>query len=140
MSDGYTAQNTMIEISENVSPASWVQIKECKTIPGPDETSDEIEFTHLKSPGNRREFKQSFKDSADIALECNRVPGDPGQALARSSYDTGDTMLFRITDDTDSTWVFDGYIKGRGTAFAVAAGVPFNIAIRVTGIVEFTEG
>lgn len=139
MSDGISTQGTKIEMSANVSPASYSEIPECKQIPGPEETSDEIEMTHLRSTGGRREFIQSFKDTGDLALECNYIPGNAVQASLRDAYDAGVTLIFRITYPDNATAVFNGYVKGRGSSIAVAAGLPFNVVVRVTGAVDYTE-
>lgn len=137
MSDGIVAQGTFLEVGSGASPEVWSEIPECTTIPGPAGTSDEIDFTHLRSLGGRREFKQSFKDTDDLSLECNYIPGNVIQAQLRNDYNTGAIREYRKTYPDGATEQFSAYPKSCSSPTAVGDKVSFNVTLRVTGFVAF---
>lgn len=140
MAVGISAQGTMIEYSANVSPASFTEIPHVRSISGPSETSDELQFTHLKSLGGRREYIQSFRDSDDLTLEMNYLAGNAVQAALRDAYESGATLIFRVTYPDTGTAIFNGFVKARSTPAAVGDLLVFNVTVRISGQVDYTAG
>lgn len=137
MSLGISSQGTYIEVGDGSSPQVWSEIPECRTIPGPSGKSDEIDMTHLRSVGGRKEFIQSFKDTDDLALSCAYIPGNVIQAQLRADYGTGLVREYRKTYPNGSTDQFSGYVKACGSPTAVGNAVMFEVTLRVTGFVTF---
>lgn len=140
MAVGISTEGTKIEYSANVSPASYTEIPHVRSISGPSETSDELEFTHLRSLGGRREYIQSFRDSDDLTLEMNYLAGNAVQAALRDAYESGDTLIFKVTYPDNGTAIFNGFVKARTTPAAVAELLVFNIVVRISGQVDYTIG
>lgn len=139
MSDAISAQGTYLTIGDGASPEQFTEIPECKTIPGPAGTSDELDATHLRSTGGYREYKQSFKDNDDMTLECNYVPGDPVQASLRADYLTGVVRHFVKHYPDNSTDAFSAYVKSASSPAAVGELISFTVTLRVTGAPVFTS-
>lgn len=137
MSSAISAQGTYLEVGSGASPQVWSEIPECKTIPGPSGTSDEIDVTHLRSTGGRREYLQSFKDSDDLSLECNYIPGNVIQAQLRSDYNAGTVREYRKTYPDGANESFMAYVKSCGSPTSIGDAVVFNATLRVTGFVTF---
>jgi len=139
MSDGISSQGTYIMLGSGASPQTFAEIPECSTIPGPAGTSDELDFTHLRSTGGYREYKQSFKDNDDMTLECNYIPGDATQAALRALYLSGDVTGFVKHYPDGSTDAFDAYVKSASSPAAVGDKLKFTVTLRVTGAPVFTS-
>lgn len=138
MSDGISAQGTYLTVGNGASPEVFTEIPECKSIPGPSGTSDEIDMTHLRSSGGYKEYLQSFKDNDDIALECNYIPGDPVQAGLSADYHAGTILNFVKHYPDGATDAFTAYIKADGRPSAMGEGQKYNVTLRVTGAPVFT--
>lgn len=139
MSDGISAQNTYLTMGDGTSPQVFAEVPECTTIPGPAGTSDEIDFTHLRSTGGYREYKQSFKDNDDMTMECNYIPGDPVQAAIRAAYLAGTVIDWVKHYPDGSTDAFSGYVKSASSPAAVGDKMGFTFTLRVTGAPVFTS-
>lgn len=138
MSDGISSQGTYLTIGNGASPEVFTEIPECTTIPGPAGTSDELDFTHLRSSGGYREFKQSFKNTDDMTLECNYIPGDPVQSGLRADFLSGVVRSFVKHYPDTSTDAFDAYVKSASTPAAVGDKLKFTVTLRITGAPVFT--
>lgn len=138
MSDAISTQGTKILRAPASSPASFTEITEVRSIGGPTETSDELDVTHLMSTGGRREYIQSFRDSDDLVVEMNYVPGDAVQQLLRVDYETGTINTWKVEYPDGATAVFEGFVKGRSSPAAVGEVLVFNVTIRISGQVTYT--
>lgn len=136
-----STQGTKLEIALHAgSPTDYTEIPNVKDISGPSETSDELEITHLGSVGGRREYIQSFRDSDDITVQMNYLPGNAVQDSLRALYESGDIVSARVTYPDDATATFNCFVKGRSSPAAVAAVLEFNVTLRVTGAVTYVIG
>lgn len=139
MSDAISAQGTKISVAFNAgSPTDFTELPEVKSIPGPDETSDEIEVTHLGSVGGRREFIQSFRDTDDSEIEMNYVPGNAVQEDFLELFDTGAVRPYKVEYPDGATAIFDAFVKGRGRGATVGEALMIRATLRITGAVTFT--
>lgn len=143
MSDAMSAQGTYISKGTLTSPPTYTEIAEVVSIGGPNESSEEIDVTHLRSTGGYREFLQSFKDGGELPLELNFLPINPtqdGQTGLRADFQSGTVYPWKITYPDGSYLTFDGYVKAIANSAAVGQKLTFNVTIRVSGVVSLTEG
>jgi hypothetical protein len=140
MSDAISAQGTYISVGAGTSPETYTEVGEVREIPGPVSTSDEIDVTHLRSPGAYREFLQSFKDNEDLAISMNYLPatstnttGRAAQQTLLGAYQSGDTLNLKVTYPDASIATFQGYVKQKGRPATVGEAIVMPIVIRVTG-------
>ena len=99
--------------------------------------SDEIDVTHLTSPGGFEEVLQTIRRTGVLPLDGNFVPGDPGQADLYASYYSGGVEGYTV-DFTgagiSAEWNFDGFVKSYATGEATVEGkLGFTAEIRITG-------
>lgn len=96
------------------------EIPEVTSIDPPDPQYDEAEFTHLQSPGRTKEFKATFRDPGEVALEANYVPGNAVQEGMEADHHSGAGAAAQYfkhevrNNDTDAllrSYVYLGYIK-----------------------------
>lgn len=142
MSEARSAQGTFISKGDGTSPEQFEEIAEVVSIGGPNETSDEIETTHLRSPGGYREFLQSFKDGGECPLVLNFIPNDEtqdSQTGLRSEFQTGAQKNYRITFPDGTTCTFLAFVKAVGTAIAVGDKLSLNVTLRIIGATAWDE-
>ena len=114
-----------------------VEIGEINNINGLDLDSDEIDVTHLQSPGGFEEVIQSIRRTGVVTLEGNFVPGDAGQAALMSDY--LDRTIAAYTIDFSGAgiaaeWNFTAFVKKPvATEAPYDDKVPFTAELRVTG-------
>lgn len=143
MSEAMSAQNTYISKGTQTSPPVYTEISEVKNIGGPNESADEIDVTHLRSPGGYREFLQSFKDGGELPLELNFLPIDNTQDAVqglRSEFASGEVKPYQITYPDGSTCTFDAWVKSIGNSAQVGEALMLNVTLRIVGPTTWSEG
>lgn len=141
--EAFSAQQSYISVGDSDSPNSYTEIAEVKNIGGPNESADEIEVTHLRSPGSYREFLASFKDGGEIPCVANYIPANAthasGASGLRGLFASGDVRGWKITLADGTLLYFDGWVKALGTPIQVGNAVELNFTIRVSGAVTADE-
>lgn len=140
--EAMSAQNTYISTGNGASPEVFTEIAEVVSIGGPNEKADEIEATHLRSPGGYREFIQSFKDGGEVPLELNFIPNNATQDSStglRSEFASGATKNRKITFPDGTTCIFAAWVKAIGTPIQVGNKLSLNVTIRVVGPTDWDE-
>ena len=99
--------------------------------------SDEVDVTHLTSPGGFEEIVQTIRRTGVLPLSGNFVPGDAGQADLFADYYSGARNTYTI-DFTDAglaaEWNFTAFVKSYATSeIDVEGALGFNAGLRVTG-------
>ncbi len=138
MTQAVATQQTYISFLDTGSPASPTgELAEVKAIPI-GETSEELDATHLRSPGSYREYLQSFKDGNDVPLVLNFIPGDTSQQSLRTRWDTGSVDGYRVTFPDGSYCEFLAYVSAMGVPVTVGAVLELNASLRITGPTTWT--
>jgi xanthine/CO dehydrogenase XdhC/CoxF family maturation factor len=89
-------------LSTDNTEANLVQLAEVVSCTFPQDQADEVEVTHLLSPGRRKEFKAGLIDGGDVTVQLNYVPLGATDLLLVAARTTGDTrkVRFEIPDDS----------------------------------------
>jgi hypothetical protein len=108
------------------------------TIPFGDETGDDVEVTHFKSPNKRKEYIRGLIEAGTGTLTVNYIPGSPTDTLLRTAHSDGLTRAFRavLPDEAgDPAWQVDGFllIKSRGRAVPIGGKMEATYTVRFTG-------
>jgi predicted secreted protein len=114
----------------------------------PQDTTDEIEVTHLNSDGRRKEYISGLIDGGDVTVHGNYVPGSATDLLLTGAKETGDTRKVRfVIPDNSGTGAADWNITTSGfvkqyAPDAMSAGdkIGFTAVIRITGAQEQGTG
>ena len=145
MSEAMSAQGTYISKGNGTSPETYTEIAEVVSIGGPNETSEEIDVTHLRSPGAYREFIQSFKDGGELPLELNFIPSNATQDSVtgiRADYQANPQPIknWQITYPEGTTCSFAAFVKNVSAPASVGAKLALNVTLRIVGAVAWAEG
>ncbi|QAY77923.1 phage tail tube protein [Sphingosinicella sp. BN140058] len=105
----------------------------------PDDEIEEIEKTHLKSPGKRREFMSGLIDGGEVEVRLNYRPGSDTDIKIRAWKALGNSRAVRfiIPDEVgDPAWQVDTSSICRGyPGVTVEAGTKMEatLRLRITG-------
>ncbi len=115
-----------------------VEIDEVTGLPEGDETADDVEVTHYKSRGRRKEYIAGLIDAGEGDLVINYVPGSPTDTLLREMHQSGQTRAFRdITNEEvgEDMWQVEGflYIRSRSRARPIGDRMQVTYGVRFTG-------
>jgi hypothetical protein len=95
--------------------ANFVEVAEVRSLSSPEETADDIEVTHMQSPGRRKEYIQGFVDTGECQFQVNyNSDAYPihSQILADQAAGTRTYWRFTLPADLGSeVWTFLAYVK-----------------------------
>ena len=117
------------------STETFDAISEVRGFTGPGGTSDEVEVTHLLSPGRRKEFKPTLIDGGEVSFDMNTVLSDDAQKNFLRDQDLQRTRNWqiRLTDLERTLLFFQGYVKNNSFSANTGEVVQTASAVRVTG-------
>ncbi|MGZ8328096.1 MAG: phage tail tube protein [Allosphingosinicella sp.] len=140
MSDAIIGWGSAVRLWDpSLGTPDFVELVEVVSFSLPDDEVDEVEVTHLKSPGKRREFRSTLIDGGTVDVELNYLPGSATDELIRKCKAAGDVqpIEFVVPDEVgDPAWevTTGGFVKGyaRGP-FAAGDKVSATVRLRISG-------
>ena len=137
MADGLVAQGSYLLI-ETETPGTMIEVAEVTNIAGGGGTTERIDFTHLRSPGRRREYKPSFIESGVLTWTCQYIPGDASHERLLALLESGAEVPLREVFVDGSGWDYTGYVSGvEKTGQDVGGKVQLNCSFQLTGEIDF---
>lgn len=113
MTDATIGYGSLFEVSDSAaspnSPLEWVSVGEVASIKPPSSTTDQIDVTHMQSPGGRREFVAGLIDSGECSFEMNYVPGSTGDQLLLAILALAPGLRARVCRITYPNYVSDTF-------------------------------
>lgn len=114
----------------------------------PSDETDEVDVTHLASPGRRKEFKAGLIDGGEMTITMNYDPGSATDLLLTAAKEAGDTRAVRAvvpseTGDGSADWNFTstGFVKKYAPdRMAPGDKITATAVIRITGAQEQGAG
>lgn len=111
-----SAATTDTDPSEYADGITWVEIKECESIPEFGDQASIITFNSLTDGRVRK--RKGTKDAGDITVTFAMVAGDPGQVAMTAAAKTSNRYPFKVVpqdaldeNDTDSTFYFGAMVN-----------------------------
>lgn len=128
---------------------TWTEIPGVVEVNPSDPQADETDFTHLQSPGKRKENKPGMSDSGEVSAKCNRIDSsvDPASCAIQEALfglrNAGTVEPWKIewyTNDPDApvllkTEQFDAWCKScRIDPITPTGAVTQSFTLRVTSL------
>lgn len=139
MSEARIGWGGEVQLGLDANVSSLQELVEVVSFGLPDDQADEVDVTHLKSPGKRKEFISGLTDGGEVEVSLNYVPGSATDLLIRDAKDDGNTRAVRfiIPDElgqpewqiTTACFV-KGYSRGPVTA---GEKIVATVRLRITG-------
>lgn len=85
-----------VYLSTDDTEANLAELAEVVDVTFPSDEVDEVEATHLQSPGRRKEFIPGLIDGGEVTITNNYDPGSATDLLLTGAKDAGDTRKVRF--------------------------------------------
>jgi predicted secreted protein len=124
--------------AESIIFTFLVPIGEITNFDGPGGTNSEIDVTSMDSTS--REFRNGLRDSGEVTLEMNFVPGNVGQVDLRTQQaetNTPGSYVMILSDATEIS--FSAFVREFSISGAVDDKVSASVTLRVTGDVTWSD-
>jgi hypothetical protein len=139
-SDGLPAQGSYLLMADEpgLAPAGYSEIAEVTNISGGGGTTERIDFTHLRSPNRRREYKPSFIDSGILSFTIQYIPENASHVQLLAYLDSQEEFSLREVFPDGNGWDYFGYIaSAEKTGQDVGGKLQLNVTYQITGDIEF---
>lgn len=114
MADGKLGYGSTVRIGVGATPA-WTELDLIGDIDMPDEQADDVEVTHMKSPGRRKQYISGLFDGGEFSVPMNYIPGSATDLLLKQLKASGEIVMVEITLGVDGEpETYAGYLKGYG--------------------------
>ncbi|MCG7520849.1 phage tail tube protein [Ruegeria sp. Ofav3-42] len=133
MTNALLGYDTAYAIHDGQDPGAFQDIAEVMEITPPNEQSDDVEATHYKSPGKKREYIQGLTDPGEMTFGINWIPSDATDTIIQGLKASGEKRDHRITWPNGVTWTFNGYIKGFEPTAPIDDRMTATVTVRVSG-------
>ncbi len=141
-SEGMPAQGSylLLEMAGSPgSPTTMTEISEVTNIAGGGGTAERIDFTHLRSPGRRREFKPSFIDDGTLTFNVQYIPADLTHIQLLALLDSGEQVALREVFPDATGWDYQGYVSAAvKSGQSVGGKIMLDVTFQITGAVDFS--
>lgn len=128
-----------VETVAGATPLAYTELAEVTSFTPPSATVDDIDVTHMKSPGRRREFIPGLTDSGAASATFNHVPAGATDVFLEAWRAGGTVRKVRGTYADGSTVVFDAYVQSYSVDnIPVDGKMTSSLAMKVTGAVTVT--
>lgn len=141
MSDARIGWGGKVYLGTSALESTLTLLSEVVDTSFPQDETDEVEVTHLASPGRRKEFISGLIDGGDCTINLNYTPGSATDLLLTAARDAGTTRSVRFVipsevGDGSADWniTTSGFVK-RYAPESMSAGEKINAVavIRITG-------
>ena len=125
-------------LGTTATPATLVELLQVKSFTLPQDEVDEVDITHLKSPGRRREYAPGMIDGGEFEVVLNFRAGSDTDQLIADELASGSTLGFKavIPERGVAAWEIEGecIVKGydRGEVNAEDA-MEATVTLRISG-------
>jgi hypothetical protein len=128
---------SVFQIVDDNSPDLYVDVSEVTSIKPPSAKLDQIDVTHMQSPGRRREFITGLIDSGEASFEMNFIPGSASDqrlnSLLTLPVGISRRRSCRISFPNGVTWTFDAELTGYDPAIPFDGKMTAAVKFKVTG-------
>jgi hypothetical protein len=128
---------TLLKRGNGATPELFETIAEVTSITPPQMESDDIEVTHMESPGGYKEYIPGLREAGEVSFEVNFLPAHPthnGTTGLAADHRNRTIRNWRIElAGGGAVWTFPGYVKTFNVSIPVDDKVPAAVTLKVTG-------
>lgn len=135
MTDAIIGYGTKVAVETAPASGVYTELGEVTNVTPPNESVDQIDATHMQSPGRTREFIQGLIDPGECSIEFNHIPGSATDDFLIAWRASGLSRSTRITYPNDVTDTFPAFILGYTPSMGVADKMASEMSLKVAGAV-----
>jgi len=120
MADGLIGYGSVVRIGVGATP-DWTELEFVGDLEMPDEQVDEVEVTHMQSPGRRKQFIAGLIDGGEVGIPMNYIPGSDSDLLLQTIKLSGEEVQIGITLTAGGVEeIYAGFLKGYARTAPIA--------------------
>lgn len=130
---GMIGYDTGFEVETAANSGVFFELGKVTNVTPPNESVDQVDVTHMKSPGRTREFIQGLIDPGEMTVSLNHIPGSDTDEFVIAWRKSGETRLCRIVYPNDVADRFPGFVLGYTPSMDVGDKMAADLSIKVAG-------
>lgn len=140
MSNAMIGYDTEFRIGATASASTLTALAEVYSVTPPESSIDQIEVTHFKSPGRKREYIPALSDNGTASCEMNFEPGSATDLLIEGLITPGAVVDAEIEYPNGTVVAFSCSVSGYSKGVPVDDRLTATVEFQVTGDVTITPG
>lgn len=139
--DGAIGYGAEFEVRDGTqSDSDWVSLGLITNLTPPNDTVDQIDITHMQSPGRRKQYVAGLSDPGEMSLDLNYMPGRPTDEFVIAWRRSGETRESRIKYPTTTSLVdtFPTFVSSYAPGIPAADKMTATLGLKVAGDVVRT--
>ena len=137
MSDGEVGLGATIAFGDGASPEVFTSVAEVVSMSGPNFSRESVDFTHMSSANDYKEFKPGMKDGGEVTFEGRWLPGDSSHDASTgvlSLFEAGSIDNWKLTFPDGSDFTFAAFVTGLSPSIGgVDDPVNMSVTLKVSG-------
>lgn len=136
MADGAIGYGGTFEVQDGTATDSdWVELGLIVNITPPSDSVDQIEITHMQSPGRKKQFIAGLSDPGEMSLELNYMPGSETDEFILDWRASGETRSSRISYPATTSLVdtFPTFVSSYTPQITAADKMTATLGLKVAG-------
>jgi hypothetical protein len=133
MSDAIIGYGTIVEVFSPESPGTPFELGEVNGLEPPDDSVDDVDVTHMQSPGRRREFIPGLIDGGEGSFDINWIPGNPTDDYVQDWKASGEVRTIRFTYPNNAYEEFPAYPKGMSKSVPLDDKLTATVTVKMAG-------
>ncbi len=140
MSNAMIGYDTEFRIKVTPEASTFTALAEVYSVTPPESSIDQVEVTHFKSPGRRREYIPTLSDNGTASCEMNYIPGSATDLLIEALITAGSVVPAEIEFPNGTVVAFSCSVSGYSKTNPVDDRLTATVEFQVTGDVTITAG
>lgn len=132
-SQGVVAFDVTVEVETAEGSGTYTELAEITNVTPPNATVNDVEVTHMKSPGRAREFKPGLTDYGTATCEMNWIPSSVTDTFILAWRASGQTRSVKFTYPDGEIDTFPAYPQGYETGAQIGEKLGGTLTMKVAG-------
>lgn len=125
-----------LEVEDAAGSGNFIELAEITSVTAPNEQTDDVDVTHMQSPGSTREFIQGLTDGGECEFELNWIPGSATDEFIKTWRQSRERRTARIVYPNAETDTFLSYVKGYARMAPLEDKLAATLTLKVAGAVS----
>jgi hypothetical protein len=130
------AYGTTLQVETAAGTGVYTALAEIRSVNKPNASVDDVEVTHMTSPGLAKEFIAGLTDYGTLDLDLNWIPSSATDLFIEAWRADGSTRSVKITYPGSAVDTFPAFVKGyEAGASSPGDALQGKLTLRVAGAV-----
>jgi hypothetical protein len=130
------ASGTTLQVENAAGTGIYTTIAEIRSVNKPSASVDEVEVTHMTSPGLAKEFIAGLTDYGEVEFDINWIPSNATDLFLEAWRSDGINRSVKITYPGPAVDTFQAFLKGyEAGASSPGDALQGKLTLRVAGAV-----